>query len=135
MKEFKKDPLFIKLFSLQLPSEDFAIFGSGPLYAHGLRETINDIDLITRRSAWDIISKNTVIDLKILSHKKVVLFDGDIEAFNNWGPGEWDIDELIDSAEKIDGIKFVTLQNVLKWKKMLQRPKDIFDIEKIEEYL
>lgn len=49
----KDNSLFKKLISLNLPTEDFAVFGSGPMFAYGLRKSIHDIDLIARGQAWE----------------------------------------------------------------------------------
>jgi len=45
------------------------------------------------------------------------------------------IDTLIDTAEEFEGIKFVTLENVLRWKKLMGRPKDLEHIKMIKAYL
>jgi len=116
-----RDKQLIKiLLDLNLPSEDYAIFGSGPMMAHGIKEA-NDLDLIVRNNAWKIVQKEGT--------------PPEIEAWNSWGPGKWDIDKLIDEAEVIEGIRFVRLAEVLKWKKMVNRPKDADHIKMIEQYL
>ena len=60
---------------------------------------------------------------------------GDIELLNGWGPGLWNVQNIIDKAEIIDGLTFVRLEEVLKWKKMMNREKDKKDVEIIENYL
>lgn len=65
----------------------------------------------------------------------VILFGGEIEIFDDWAPGTWDTDELIDSANFIDGIRFVSLKNVIKWKKEMGREKDLQHINMIMSYL
>jgi hypothetical protein len=45
------------------------------------------------------------------------------------------VQNIIDKAEIIDGLTFVRLEEVLKWKKMMNREKDKKDIEIIENYL
>ena len=42
---------------------------------------------------------------------------------------------LLKMAEIIEGIPFAPLTEVLKWKKAFGRPKDVVDIELIEQYL
>ena len=59
---------------------------------------------------------------------------GNIEIFNNWLPFK-DINVLIDSADIIEGFRFVKLEYVLEWKKFLGREKDLIDIKLIENYL
>ena len=58
-----------------------------------------------------------------------------MEFFNGWAWGNWTADELIDSADIIDEIRFVSLQYVLKWKQLMDRKKDLQDIELITAYL
>jgi hypothetical protein len=122
--------------SLNLPTNDYAVFGSGPMYPRGIKELGHDIDLIVRGSAWDKAQTiGEVNQTKLGGNKVIELFDGNIEIFNGWAPGEWSVDELIDTSETFDGIPYVTLENVLKWKKIMNREKDIEHIRLIEEYL
>ncbi|MDP2856193.1 MAG: hypothetical protein Q8N90_03725 [bacterium] len=55
--------------------------------------------------------------------------------WKGWKPGQWDIKQLIREAEIIDGLPFVKLKYVLKWKKLSGREKDLKDIETIERFL
>jgi len=106
--------------SYELPKKDFAVFGSGPMYVAGLREQINDVDVICRGEAWE-------------KSKDLEKHD-QIDFFNSWMPGKWNVDDLIDQAEEIDGMKFVQLKEVLKWKKIASRDKDKEDIEILETH-
>lgn len=128
--------LLKKLKSLNLPSEDYAIFGSGPMYPRGIKELGHDIDLVAKGKAWEIATTLGKVELTTSGlNKVVVLLDGEIEIFNGWWPGEWNIDDLIDTADIFDGIRYVNLQNLLKWKKVMGRPKDFEHIKLVEEYL
>lgn len=130
------NPLFQKLLSLNLPTADYAIFGSGPMFPVGLKKNISDLDLIAKGEAWHQVQTLGKIQTPFADgHQVVKLFDGEIEVFHGWGPGDWNINELINSAEIYEGIRFVRLESVLAWKKLLSRPKDIPDIQKIEDYL
>ena len=40
--------LFEKLKALRLPASEYVIFGSGPLFAHGLLGEVRDIDVVAR---------------------------------------------------------------------------------------
>jgi len=126
--------LLRELKSLGLPPDDFAVFGSGPMVIRGMREP-HDLDVLARGEAWDIC-KSKSEPRKAVSGGEVCEFaDGDVEVFSSWAPGEWDTDELIDTAETIDGIRFVRLEHVLEWKRRMGREKDTRDIAIIEEYL
>jgi len=80
MSRITSHPLIKKLLSLNLPSEDYAIFGSGPMFAHGIKDLSHDVDIIARGKALDKASK-------------IKFFDSQIEVFDNWGPGDWSIRE------------------------------------------
>jgi hypothetical protein len=130
------NPIFKNLVDLNMPTNDFALFGSGPMFAHGLKELGHDIDVIARGEAWQEATKfATPQPTKSGNGEVVELFGGEIEIFSAWGPGEWDIDELIDMAEIIEGIRFVRLEQVLRWKQQMNRPKDVEHIKLIENYL
>lgn len=118
-----------------MPTGDFAVFGSGPLVAHGLKADLSDIDLIARGLAWKQALHLGKVEDSALGDPKVVLSGGKIEVFGKWGPGNWNVDELIDGADLVDGIRFVRLEQVLAWKKIMDRPKDGRDIMLIENYL
>ena len=129
-------PLIDKLLSLELSTDDYAVFGSGPMFAHGLIELGHDLDLVARGSAWEAASAKGEVKTTDSGNGNVIEFyEGEIEIFDSWAPGEWDIDILIDQAQMIGGIKFVELETVLAWKKMMNRPKDAAHIAFIEEYL
>ena len=52
------------------------------------------------------------------------LFDGRITFGITWKYGSFDLDELIDTAEMIDGLPFVRLEHVITYKEAADRPKD-----------
>lgn len=136
MTETTGAELIEKLKSVDLPTNDFAIFGSGPMYPIGIKELGHDIDLIARGEAWrKAITLNEPVKTKTWGCLVVSLFDDQIEIFNGWGPGNWNIDELIDAADIFGGIRYVNLDNLIKWKKEMGRPKDFEHLKLIEEYL
>lgn len=122
--------LFDLVKSLNLPHGDFAIFGSGPLIVRGLIPASNDLDILCRGRAWDHIKGMGELeylaeyDLSIVTRSDERLTFG-----NKWGIGEFDTDELIDDAELIDGLPFVRLEHVAKYKRISRRPKDLEHLE------
>lgn len=116
--------------NLSFPENQFAVFGSGPLAIRSLRKS-NDIDIIVKVELWSEVSKK----YKVSNTDKAMIRINDIEIFKSWNLINVSVDELIDSADVIEGIRFVKLKYVLDWKKNLGRPKDLEDIKLIEEYL
>ena len=51
----------------------------------------------------------------------ITLHDGQLTFGNKWGIGDFDINELIDSAEEVDGLPFVRLEHVVSYKKISKR--------------
>ncbi len=129
-----ENKLLTELRSLGLPPDDFVVFGSGPMMVRGLRQS-RDLDVLARGPAWEKAWGAGERGRSKMGDRAAVFFGGDIEVFDSWGPGDWDIDELIDGADVIDGIRFATLDNVLKWKRRVGRPKDLEDIRLVERYL
>jgi hypothetical protein len=68
--------------------------------------------------------------LESLSHHE-------FEAYLKWDSRDDrpNFDELLKSAQTIEGCNFVGLQRLLAWKKAKGRPKDLKDIELIEVLL
>ncbi len=65
----------------------------------------------------------------------VVLFNGEIEAYNKWGPEGFDYQKAIDSKIVIEELPFWNIHTLLDWKRIKNRPKDVQHIKMIESYL
>ncbi len=126
--------LFKKLKELNLPKGKFAVFGSGPIGIRGLRE-IGDLDVIVAEDIFNDFEKRPDFELDQKKSGNEYLKKDGIEFYKNWHPGDWNINKLIQDAETIDDLPFVKLEEVLKWKQLKGRDKDIKDIEIIENYL
>ena len=126
--------LFDLLRSLELPMGDYAIFGSGPLSVREIIEGTNDLDVISRGSAWErALSAGELISLPD-GAKIVSCFDGAVTIGMNWAYGDFDINELIDTAEMIDSLPFVRLEHVVRYKEIAARPKDLTHLELLAEH-
>lgn len=136
---FSNHPIFQKLKVLDLPANEYAIFGSGPMFAHGIRKMsdFHDLDIIAIGSAWKKVMnlESASVETSALGSNRIALYNDEIEIFDNWGPGKYDIKELIENAELIEGFPFVKLEEVLKWKTRMNRDKDHNHIKLIEDYL
>ncbi len=127
--------MFDRVKNLNLPNGDFAIFGSGPLIIRGLITASNDLDIVCRGNAWNEVKAIGRQDyLSKYDVTVVTLCDGRLSFGKEWGIGKFDIDELIDSAEEIEGLPFVRLEHVARYKKISKRPKDLKHLEALEAY-
>ena len=127
--------LFDRVKRLNLPVSDFAIFGSGPLIVRGIIPASNDLDIICRGQAWETVKAIGVLEyLSKYDVTVVTMCGGRLTFGTKWAIGEFDIDELIDGAEEIDGLPFVRLEHVTSYKEISKRPKDLRHIEALRAY-
>ena len=120
---------------LNLPMGEYAIFGSGPLLIRGIIDDSNDLDIICRGAAWDLARK--VGELRYLEQYEVTIAtmaDGRITFGTECGIGNFDVNVLIDTAEKIQGLPFVRLAHVIEYKRIANRRKDIRHLDAIDKY-
>ena len=123
-----------------LPIDQYAITGSGPLGVRNLRK-IGDIDIIVTPGLWDLLAeKYGIIDKNGV--KKIVFPGGGIEAFRegSFYSAEKYADaptvaDRITNAEIIDGLPFESLDHFLYFKRKMNREKDLEDVRLIEAYL
>ncbi|MEU3522863.1 hypothetical protein AB0E62_03185 [Streptomyces sp. NPDC038707] len=130
---------FRQLLSLNLPADDYVIAGSGPLFAHGLRRDIGDVDVVAGGAAWGKaleLGHPKAAPLGYAQH--IVLFDGAVEILDSWFGHP--ADRLIPEAEIIEGFRFMPLRWVLEWKMKfmangVRREKDQRDVALMRQYL
>lgn len=125
MKSTSEADLFHAVRELRLPVADYAIFGSGPLIIRGIIAATNDLDIITRRSAWKAVCELGELTTFDDGNPCVQLLDGLLTFGVTWKYGTFDLDELIDTAEVIDDLPFVRLEHVVTYKRAAGRPKDL----------
>ena len=135
LSSLRRNRLIRQVLDLRMPPGDYALAGSVPLYAHGLRARLGDVDVVARGAAWDIAQTfGKPVRAPSGIGRVVRIGEGRIEIFDRWVAPEWPIDALIDGAEVIDGIRFVSLLDSLAWKRYLNRAKDAADIRLLEQY-
>lgn len=126
--------LLARVKELKLPAGQYAIFGSGPMGVRGLREC-KDIDVLVAENIFDEYKNKSGWTTKKFNEHLDYLENNGIELWSEWGPGEWDEAALIAEAEMIEGLPFVKLETMVEWKKRGGRPKDLADVQTVEEYL
>jgi len=125
--------LLRELKALNLPPDQFAIFGSGPLGIRGIRE-INDLDLVVLPELWqELAKKYPVKKIKIDPKRYKAFLSKNIEVASKPMFG-FKAREMIESADIIDDIRFVNLETTIEWKKKAGREVDLRDIKLIKAY-
>jgi len=129
--------LFKKVKNLNLPQGQYALFGSSALGVRDIREC-QDIDLIVKPGLYKKLKQDPRFSIKkieTVNVSKEYLNHEEIDVFEEWKPGIWNIDYLIDDSEIINDLPIVKLSEVIKWKKKKNRDKDKKDLELINKYL
>jgi hypothetical protein len=125
-------PLIRALTGLNLPTDDYVVFGSGPMLAHGLRTQLGDLDVVARGAAWQALTRYFPPTVAPSGHGQMVRLV--IEVADRWLPG-FDTDHLIATAEHHDGIPFAPLSAVRASKRATARAKDWPDLALIDTAL
>ncbi|MFE8963403.1 hypothetical protein [Streptomyces iakyrus] len=134
--QMRAHPLVQRFLSLDLDPDHCAVFGSGPMLAHGLKMSLGDLDIVARGPAWQKACKDGDLGVSTIGGDPVAAFwGGRIEVFDVWFPQDVSTDDLIDAADVVDGIRFVQLRHVLAYKRRLRRAKDVPDIAALEQAL
>ena len=123
--------------NLELPEGQYAIFGSAPMGIRGLREC-RDLDVIVTEEIFEDYKGKFGWELKKFERdgRHVEMVEkNNIEFYKDWGPGDWNVKELIKDAEVINDLPFVKLEQVIKWKKISAREKDLADVQLIQNFL
>lgn len=125
--------IFEDVKKLNLPKGKYAVVGSGVMSAHDIRSH-NDVDLIVTKDLFKVLKNSGWCDV---SNRNSVLKKDNYEIDSDFKYGEYhpDHEELIRDAEIIEGVPFIRLDELIKFKKALGRDKDKKDIDLIEQYL
>lgn len=129
--------LIEELDKLNLPKDQYAIVGSGPLAIRDLREA-QDLDIVVTDSLWGKIAQQYPVE-----HTPDLPLDKiDISNISILGRGSSYCDdsiatvsEMIATADLIGGHRFLNLVILKKIKQKMGREKDLKDIELINNYL
>ncbi|MDD4531218.1 MAG: hypothetical protein PHH21_00745 [Candidatus Pacebacteria bacterium] len=131
----RNQELLKRVKDLSLPLGEYAVFGSGPMGVRGLRE-MYDIDLIVSDRIFDEYSNKPGWKIKeIYGYRDWLKNDElEIEMGRDWHEG-WDVEKMIKESDMIDGLPFVQLDYLIRWKKLSGREKDLKDVELIGEFI
>jgi hypothetical protein len=127
--------IFEKVKSLNLPPEQYVIIGSGIMDALGIRQA-HDVDLAVlpelhqkMREGGEWVEEERF--------GRIFLTKDSIESNPelSWDQYPTTTEQAIATATIIEGIPFMNLQELIKFKLALGREKDFKDIELIKNYL
>ena len=127
-----------KVKALNLPLNQIIVIGSGILDQLGIRPA-SDIDLAASSDLMKKLSEESGDWIKKFDDNQRFYFvkdDGSAEVWDGW---EFDgqtvsYDDLLDYAVKYDGVRFVDLEFLRKWKSWRGREKDVQDVKLIDEW-
>jgi hypothetical protein len=119
---------------LNLPSGKYIIVGSGTLEALGIRSA-NDIDIAALPELYEQLRATGEWEEEERYGKIFLKRDGvDINPQLSWPGYSTSTEEAIASALIIDGVPFMNLDDLKRFKLALGREKDKADIALIENY-
>lgn len=107
---------------------DFLLAGSARLLLEGIVDHIHDIDIVARGASFAYAftraeAEGGLVAGAVTGDKLAQLCDGTICVSERWVGGE-DTDALIDDADVIGGMRFLSIGDVAGYKRRLNRPKD-----------
>lgn len=131
--------IFEAVRELSFPEGKYIVVGSGILAAKGIRET-NDLDIIVtpdlfeklKSEGWEIHpwTKASIPGKEWLKKDNVEIY---VQLSRK--TGGISAQELLENAEIIENIPFITLEQLIDFKREYGRPKDFDDIKMIEACL
>jgi len=136
-----REQLLSILEQLELPSNQFVVFGGGVLAVRDIRQ-IGDVDIFVKKALYNKLSKEGWIEKRPHPHDPPFLEkyvdDKKINVFYDWTSRKWEpgLKRFLKYPEIIEGYPFVPLEAMYEWKTRLeyQRKKDIRDIRLIEQH-
>jgi len=127
-----------KVKALNLPLDQIIVIGSGILDQLGIRPA-SDIDLAASSDLMKKLSEESGDWIKKFDDNQRFYFikdDGSAEVWDGWDFDGQTVsyDDLLDYAVEYDGVRFVDLEFLRKWKSWRGREKDVRDVELIDEW-
>ena len=127
-----------KVKALNLPLDQIIVIGSGILDQLGIRPAV-DIDLAVSSDLMKKLSEESSDWIKKFDDNQRFYFikdDGSAEVWDGW---EFDgqvvsYDGLLDYVVEYDGVRFVNLEFLSRWKKWRSLEKDTQDVKLIDEW-
>ena len=127
--------LIAEVRKLNLPPGRYVVVGSAIMHQLGLREA-NDVDLAVTPELFETLRASGEWKEEA-RHGRTFLKKEPVEVIPrlDWEDYPTTAEEAIASATIIDGVAFMNLHELIKFKRALGREKDLRDISLIDAYL
>lgn len=131
--------VFDRIRALNFPMGKYIVVG-GVLEVHGIRPA-NDIDIVVPRKFFEELAEKPeyqLMDFTYPDDRKNWLKGDGVDIMPGFSYNDLYrpvTEELIANADIIDGLPFIPLKELMKWKKAANREKDQRDVILIEAYL
>jgi hypothetical protein len=121
---------------LGFPLGEYVIVGSGILGALGLRES-RDLDVaVSEKLLKELRASGKWKEETRYNNRLFLVSDGvDVITQLDWENYATTTQEAIDSALIIDGVPFLNIEEIIKFKTAVGREKDLKDIELLKKYV
>lgn len=129
--------IFKTIKELNLPNGEYVVVGSGIMGALGIRE-INDVDLcVSSKILQTFKEKDGWRSYKKWNKTFLENKGKNIDMFSQlaWEGYQTTREKAIETAEHINGVPFLNIEETIKFKEALGREKDMEDIKLLEECL
>lgn len=129
--------IFEKVKKLNLPFGKYVVLSGSALEGYGIRKS-GDVDILVTTDVYEDLKSREGWLEHIFDDGRRVVTKEDYEIGDNFyvvGKYEPTREHLIQTATIIQGVPFMSIEEVLKFKKSLMRDKDVKDIALIEKYL
>ena len=132
--------IIAKVKALDFPEDEYIVVGSGIMDMYKLKQA-HDIDIVVSKNLFQKCKKKGWDSVSYTYQEKLgqdYLQKGDIELYLDVNCGEKfrpTLEELLNRKKVFEGIPFIGIRDLLKFKKSYNRPKDKDDIKIIEAFL
>jgi predicted nucleotidyltransferase len=131
--------IFERIRALNLPVGSYVVGGSGVLEALGIRK-VGDLDVLVSKGLFESFAQAGMKEDETFFNKygrRTIKISESVEIYNDFVAGKYrfEPEELIERAVMIEGVPFISVEDLLMYKRELNREKDFKDIELIEKYL
>lgn len=127
--------IFNQIKKLNFPLGKYVVVGGAAMAARGIKNT-RDIDIVVTPDLFEKCKREGWRP-KLKPNGEIGLQKGIVEVYLDVNCGDFNptTEYLIQSSEIINGILFLNLKNVIRFKKEYGKEKDARDIGLIEKYL